>query len=126
MSVFAGHPGAPDRLTVPEAARRTGHSGAGGDAVLLDVRRSDEWRAGHAPGAVHLPLEALAAGAELPACARVRPLVVICRSGRRSQEAAALLRARDVDAVDVLGGMQAWAGAGLPVAGPAGAGGTVA
>ncbi|MGN5377598.1 hypothetical protein ACQ4WX_07395 [Streptomyces lasalocidi] len=68
---------------------------------------------------MHLPLGALAAGAGLPASARVRPLVVI----RRSQEAAALLRARDPD---VVGGMQARAGAGRPVVGPAGAGGTVA
>ncbi|MDQ3526895.1 MAG: rhodanese-like domain-containing protein, partial [Actinomycetota bacterium] len=26
------------------------------DAVLLDVREPDEWQAGHAPGAVHVPL----------------------------------------------------------------------
>ncbi|OIK07518.1 hypothetical protein [Streptomyces monashensis] len=41
-------------------------------------------------------------------------------------EAAALPLPRDVDAVDEVGGMQAWAGAGLPSVGPAGAGGIVA
>jgi hydroxyacylglutathione hydrolase len=40
---------------------------------------------------------------------------VICRSGRRSREAAALLTARGLDAVDVVGGMTAWRAAGLAV-----------
>ncbi|MFI2200240.1 rhodanese-like domain-containing protein [Streptomyces sp. NPDC020192] len=119
----------PERVTAPGAAARTGHgqvTGGAEAAVLLDVRRSDEWRAGHAPGAVHLPLEALAAGAGLPAEAGVRPVVVICRSGCRSQQAVELLRARGVEAVDVVGGMRAWADVGLPVVGPAGGNGCVA
>ncbi|SEE07466.1 Rhodanese-related sulfurtransferase [Streptomyces sp. PAN_FS17] len=73
-----------------------------------------EWQTGHAPRAVHLPLSALAAGAGLPAHAQARPLVVICRSGNRSRQAAELLAARGVDAVDVIGGMKEWASAGLP------------
>ena len=37
------------------------------DAVLLDVREPDEWLAGHAPGALHIPLGELAARTgELP------------------------------------------------------------
>ncbi|MGV4981044.1 rhodanese-like domain-containing protein [Streptomyces sp. NRAIS4] len=94
--------------------------------MLLDVREPDEWRAGHAPGAVHLPLTALAAGAGLPAEAQARPVVVICRSGRRSRQAAELLRGMGVEAVDVMGGMQEWAGAGLPVVDARGRTGTVA
>nr|WP_286260424.1 rhodanese-like domain-containing protein [Streptomyces graminofaciens] len=100
------------RITPARAHARTG---AEGDAVLLDVREAEEWAAGHAPVAVHAPLSALAAGAPLPGPAHGRPVVVICRSGRRSQQAAALLRARGADVVDVLGGMRAWAEAGLPV-----------
>ncbi|WP_425559985.1 rhodanese-like domain-containing protein [Kitasatospora paranensis] len=41
--------------------------------------------------------------------------MAICRSGNRSRQAAALLTARGVDAVNVAGGMRAWAEAGLPV-----------
>jgi rhodanese-related sulfurtransferase len=93
---------------------------------LLDVREADEWQAGHAPGAVHLPLTALAAGAGLPAEAPKRPVIVICRSGRRSLKAVELLRARGVEAVDVIGGMQEWAAAGLPVVDARGGNGTVA
>lgn len=85
-------------------------------AILLDVRERAEWAAGHAPGAVHAPLSALLAGAELPRAAQGLPLMVICRSGHRSQQAARLLTERGAGAVvDVTGGMNAWAAAGLPV-----------
>ncbi|MFE9643181.1 rhodanese-like domain-containing protein [Streptomyces sp. NPDC006365] len=93
---------------------------AQGRAVLLDVREDFEWRAGHAPGALHLPLSRLEAGAAVPRAARGRPVVAICRSGRRSQRAAEILTGRGVEATDVTGGMAAWAGAGLPVTGPGG------
>ncbi|MFF0551585.1 rhodanese-like domain-containing protein [Streptomyces sp. NPDC004311] len=89
--------------------------GARGDAVLLDVREQAEWNAGHAPGAVHAPLSRLLGGAALPVAAQDRPLVVICRSGHRSRQAVGLLTGRGAEAVDVEGGMIAWAAAGLPV-----------
>ncbi|MFF5308169.1 rhodanese-like domain-containing protein [Streptomyces massasporeus] len=129
MSIFRRGQGGPGRVTVQEAAARTGHVSAadgGDDALLLDVREPYEWQAGHAPRAVHLPLSLLAAGAGLPAHAQARPLVVICRSGNRSRQAAALLVARGAEAVDVIGGMRDWAGAGLPVVDTRGGNGTVA
>lgn len=128
MSIFRRGRGGPGRVTVQEAAARTGHQNAetGGDAVLLDVREPYEWQAGHAPRAVHLSLSALAAGAGLPPEAQARPLIVICRSGNRSRQAAELLAARGAQAVDVIGGMKNWAGAGLPMVDSRGGGGTVA
>ena len=125
MSVFRRGPG---RVTVQQAVARTGDGDATDDgaAVLLDVREPDEWQAGHAPRAVHLPLSALADGAGLPAEAQGRSLVVVCRSGNRSRQAAELLRARGADAVDVIGGMQDWARTGLPVVNALGEDGTVA
>ncbi|MCX5249473.1 MULTISPECIES: rhodanese-like domain-containing protein [unclassified Streptomyces] len=128
MSIFLRDRRGPGRVTVQEAAARTGHGNAvdsGDDAVLLDVREPYEWQAGHAPRAVHLPLSALAAGAGLPAHAQARPLVVICRSGNRSRQAAELLATRGAQAVDVIGGMRDWAGAGLPVVDARGGNGTV-
>lgn len=98
------------RITAAEAHERTC---AG--AVLLDVREQEEWAAGHAQGAVHAPLSVLVAGGRLPDLTADRPVVTICRSGKRSRQAAAVLTARGVDAVDVLGGMDAWARARLPV-----------
>ncbi|WP_432169468.1 rhodanese-like domain-containing protein [Streptomyces sp. 1222.5] len=129
MSLFGRSPRGAARVTVRTAAARTGHTpttGNTGTAVLLDIREPHEWQAGHAPGAVHLPLSALASGDGLPTAARSRPVVVICRSGSRSRRAAELLRERGVEAVDVIGGMRDWAEAGLPVVDARGGNGTVA
>ncbi|MBN0042784.1 rhodanese-like domain-containing protein [Streptomyces actuosus] len=129
MSIFRRRTGGTGRVTVQEAAARTGHGQPaveGADAVLLDVREAYEWQAGHVPGAVHLPLAALAAGTGLPGEAQARPVVVICRSGNRSKRAAELLVARGADAVDVIGGMRDWAAAGLPVVDGRGGTGTIA
>ncbi|WP_329600382.1 rhodanese-like domain-containing protein [Streptomyces pseudovenezuelae] len=105
------------RITAEQAHERTG---AG--AVLLDVREREEWEAGHAPGAVHAPLSELRSGGRLPRAAESRPVIAICRSGKRSRAAAELLTARGADAVDVLGGMEAWTRARLPVEGAASSG----
>jgi rhodanese-related sulfurtransferase len=76
------------------------------EAVLLDVREDDEWAAGHAPGAVHVPMGDIPARlAELPAD---DTLYVVCRSGGRSARVTAYLNANGWDAVNVDGGMQAW------------------
>jgi rhodanese-related sulfurtransferase len=84
----------------------------GGD-LLLDVREADEWAAGHAPGAVHLPLSELQARyAEVPAD---RPVAVVCRVGSRSAQATAFLNAQGRQTRNVVGGMVAWAQHGLPM-----------
>ncbi|GAA1601004.1 rhodanese-like domain-containing protein [Streptomyces globosus] len=112
----------PGRLTPNQAHQRT----ADGRAVLLDVREAAEWNAGHAPGALHLPLSRLTAGAPLPASAQGKPVVAICRSGHRSRQAARLLAGRGIEATDVTGGMTAWARDGLPVTGGRGGSGVMA
>ncbi|MFD5862586.1 MBL fold metallo-hydrolase [Streptomyces chartreusis] len=103
--------GLPMARVTPTEARERADAGA----VLVDVREAPEWAEGHAPGAVLAPLSALTAGEPLPESARSRPVVAICRSGKRSREAAALLSARGAEVVDVVGGMRAWTEAGLPV-----------
>ncbi|GAA1672946.1 rhodanese-like domain-containing protein [Streptomyces yatensis] len=110
------------RLAPERACART----SDGTAVPLDVREPSEWRAGHAPGAVHLPLTRLLAGATRPATVRGRPVVAIRRSGRRAQQTAELPVFRGIDAVDVSGGMTAWVRAGLPVTDEGGQGGRIA
>ncbi|WP_338900451.1 rhodanese-like domain-containing protein [Streptomyces sp. TG1A-60] len=97
-----------------------------GQTALLDVREDPEWRAGHAPTALHLPLSHLLKGAALPPEAAGKPVVAICRSGHRSQQAAQLLAERGIDAKDVEGGMTAWAKEGLPVVDERGKGGSIA
>ena len=93
-------------------------------AVVLDVRETSEWDDGHAPGARHVPIGSL--GGQLDSLPRDRVLVVVCRSGHRSARATAVLRRSGFDAVNLDGGMQAWAAAGLPVASTDGRPGTVA
>ena len=89
------------------------------DRVLLDVREDDEWAAGHAPDAVHVPMTELAA--RLDEVPEADPLYVICRSGGRSQRVAQYLNANGWDAINVAGGMSAWAAVGLPVVSETGA-----
>ena len=93
-----------------------------GQVLLLDVREADEWAAGHAPTAVHLPL----ADARPAAVPDDRPVLAICRSGNRSGQAARALAAAGRDVRNVTGGMQAWAAAGLPVVDGTGRPGDVA
>lgn len=84
-----------------------------GGALLLDVRELDEWEAGHAPQAAHMPLGVLQAEHErLP---RDRQIVAVCRVGGRSAMATAALRGAGYEVVNLDGGMQAWAAASLPV-----------
>ena len=88
------------------------------DAPLLDVREEQEWVAGHAPTARHLPMSELTGRlGELP---DDDPLYVICRSGGRSARVVAYLAAQGYPAVNVDGGMQAWSAQGRAVVADAG------
>lgn len=84
------------------------------DAYLIDVREDDEWAAGHAPEAVHLPMMEIPARLdEVPTEGEV---VVACRVGSRSGQVVAFLAARGWDNVRNLdGGMTDWAAAGRPM-----------
>lgn len=114
-----GAGGATVRQLVPGEALEVAEQGA----VLLDVREPEEWEAGHAPGAQHVPLGLL--GEQLGALPTAAELVVVCRSGGRSQIAADALGRVGFRAHNLAGGMQAWAAAGLPVVTDDGAPGTV-
>lgn len=66
-------------------------------SLLLDVRNADEWQRGHLPDATHLPLPTLLATPDapgLPAPDSAPLLVLYCRHGLRSEQAAAVLRQR--------------------------------
>jgi rhodanese-related sulfurtransferase len=94
--------------------RQTAQARVTGGAQIVDVREPDEWREGHIPGAIHIPLGKLAvrAGALDPA----RPVITVCRSGNRSLVALAVLRDAGITAAKSLaGGMNAWRSAGQPV-----------
>lgn len=83
-------------------------------AYLLDVREPDEWEAGHAPGAHHVPMMQIPARmAEVPTDGEV---VVVCRSGGRSGQVVSYLMGNGWENVRNLdGGMQVWAATGHEV-----------
>lgn len=92
-------------------------------AVLLDVRENDEWFAGHAPCAVHLPLSRVSGAASTFGGKQV---LTVCRSGGRSARAAKWLADAGIDVRNVSGGMSSWQDAGLPVSRDDGSPGTIA
>ena len=89
------------------------------DAVLLDVREDEEWVAGHAPGASHLPMSTLAD--RLDEVPDADPLFVICRSGGRSARVVEYLNSNGWDAVNVVDGMLGWAAGRHPLVAESGA-----
>ncbi|MEJ8649284.1 rhodanese-like domain-containing protein [Streptomyces sp. MS1.AVA.3] len=94
---------------------------------LLDVREDDEWDAGHAEGALHIPMSEFVAryGELTEAAPEDGKVYVLCRVGGRSAQVAQYLIQQGVDAVNVAGGMQAWEAAGRPVSDGKGGSGVV-
>ncbi len=87
-----------------------------GTVQLLDVRTPTEYAEGRIPGAINIDWKAdgfleAAQSALDPA----RPVLVYCRSGRRSAEAAGVLTKAGFRVSNLLGGILAWAEAGKPV-----------
>ncbi len=104
----------------PEVAVRLLAEGA----ALIDVREPEEWQIGRAPEAQHIPLGELGARlAELPVG---RQLIMVCRSGARSNSAATTLVGIGFPALNLAGGMQAWKAAEYPVVSDGGLPGDVA
>jgi rhodanese-related sulfurtransferase len=83
-------------------------------AFVLDVRTQEEWNEFHAPNTTLIPLDQLAS--RLNEVPRDRQVVVVCRSGNRSQEGRdILLNAGFEQVTSVLGGLTEWRASGYPV-----------
>jgi rhodanese-related sulfurtransferase len=103
----------PREISVEEAAAQRD---AG--AFILDVRQPEEWNEFHIPDATLIPLGELASRVgELP---RDQEIVVVCRSGNRSQQGRdILLEAGFTQVTSMAGGVTQWKAAGHPtVSGP--------
>jgi rhodanese-related sulfurtransferase/DNA-binding HxlR family transcriptional regulator len=85
--------------------------------IVLDVRPEEEYRAGHIPGALSVPVDGLEAA--LQALPKDREIVAYCRGPYCvfSDEAVALLRSRGYRARRLRQGLPDWRAAGMPVEG---------
>jgi sulfur-carrier protein adenylyltransferase/sulfurtransferase len=83
---------------------------AGKDPYLVDVREPVEFEIVKIPGGVLVPKDRILSGEALAELPQDRPLVLYCRTGVRSAEALAAVKAAGFrDAVHVQGGVTAWA-----------------
>ncbi len=107
-------------LTRPQAGSTTeispsrAHEKYTAGAFFLDVRTQEEYDQEHIAKSVLIPLEDLQTRlSEIP---RDQDVVVVCRSGPRSKEGAAILQQAGYTRVTwMTGGLQAWAAAGYPM-----------
>ncbi len=80
------------------------------DFIILDVRRADEFAAGHIPGAINVANESIGTGEipELPD--KDQMILVYCRSGNRSKQAAQKLADLGYTNIVEFGGILDWTG----------------
>lgn len=100
-------------VTVKEATLEELERAGSAGRTVIDVRESEEYSAGHVPGAQLMPLGIVAARA--PDLPRTEPVYVICASGGRSAQAAQVLSRAGIDARSVAGGTHAWVRSGRKV-----------
>lgn len=85
-------------------------------SLVLDVREDSEYVEAHIAGSTLIPLGQLAQRLQELGADKSKPVVLICRSGRRSAQALTILEQAGFSAAsNVEGGMIAWQKAGLPV-----------
>ena len=109
MQVMANVESLPATISIQEA-----HNLYEEGVFLLDVRTQEEWDDFHAPNTTLIPLDQLESRlGELP---EGEPIVVVCRSGNRSQAGRDILLANGFEPTTSMeGGLNAWREAGYPI-----------
>lgn len=79
-----------------------------GDASIIDVRETEEVKAGKIPGAVNIPLGLIEF--RLQDIDKSKEHIMVCRSGGRSGMASELLGSRGYNVINMEGGMLDWDG----------------
>jgi rhodanese-related sulfurtransferase len=103
-----GGSGLPRDISVEQA-----HTMYQNGAFVLDVRTQEEWNEYHAPNSTLIPLDQLSS--RLNEVPRDRQVVVVCRSGNRSQEGRdILLQAGFEQVTSMTGGLNEWRASGYP------------
>ncbi|MBI5822718.1 MAG: rhodanese-like domain-containing protein [Chloroflexi bacterium] len=82
---------------------------------VVDVRTQEEWDEYHAPNTTLIPLDQLQARlSEVP---KDQEILVVCRSGNRSQQGRDILLAAGYNATSMTGGLKEWYAKGYPIEG---------
>jgi rhodanese-related sulfurtransferase len=84
------------------------------NSQVIDVRSNTEFRAGHIPGAINIPMDEIES--RMLDLDRDRPIVLICQAGQRARIVAGMLAPCRKDLAVLQGGTKAWQSAGLPLA----------
>ncbi|MDD2832713.1 MAG: rhodanese-like domain-containing protein [Methylotenera sp.] len=78
-------------------------------AIILDVREDDEWKVQHIAGAMHIPLAQVETRLDELVQYKDQPVILQCRSGKRSAKAAGILAdAGFTQVYNLAGGILAW------------------
>lgn len=86
------------------------------NALFLDTRSEGEYRAGHIPESIHIPVKDLPDRVAELSKHKDRPVIAYCQSGSRSRSAGSILKKHGFENVYNLGGgIMGWQKAGLPL-----------
>ena len=86
------------------------------DAVVVDLRKEDEFRQGHIAGSINVPFDQLDNRLSELKAQGDRPLILVCENGSRAGPAGRHLNSQGLDSIwRISGGLSAWRGEKLPV-----------
>lgn len=105
------------REAVKEISADEFHKQSDAESILIDVRESEEYEAGHVTGAINIPRGVIEMEMDNNPdfIDRQRPIVLMCRSGGRSALAALSIEKLGFSNVrSLMGGFQSWEASGLP------------
>ena len=98
------------RQITTDEAKQIFESEPNGEYIILDVRRADEYAAGHIPGAINVANESIGTEAPVELPDKNQLIYVYCRSGNRSKKAATKLAAIGYTNIVEFGGIMDWTG----------------
>lgn len=93
-----------------DEAKQIFESDTAGSYIILDVRRADEYAAGHIPGAINVANESIGIEAPIELPDKNQIIYVYCRSGNRSRQAAEKLAKIGYSNIIEFGGIIDWTG----------------
>lgn len=85
------------------------------NALVLDIRDSKDFNAGHLAGAVNIPYAKLADRLSELDKHKERPIILVCKSGQTVSVAGKMLKEKGFNAIRLSGGMMEWSNQNLPV-----------